>query len=363
MILEGSIGSQILSNGRKFTYFGGNNYLGLANHRVLKAESVKAIRKYGINFSASRRTTGTADIHLLLEHELSAFKNKSDTVVYASGYLGNSILHEVFRGSFTRVCIDELAHSSLFAGIPREIRDVHKYRHCDPDHLNMLLAHGPQGKTLVLTDGVFALTGEIAPLDRIFPVVARHKAILVVDEAHATGILGENGRGTTEHFNLGEAEIYQTETMSKALGGYGGFISGSHALTERIRKNSSIYGASTALPPPIVAAGIAALGLIKENPGWRKRLASMALSLKQEIARLGYCTNQFETPIVPVFLRSQTTARELAAFLEQEGIIAPFMDYPGNHSTSMIRISLSLLHTPQQITNLLERLDTWKCNR
>jgi 7-keto-8-aminopelargonate synthetase-like enzyme len=241
IILNSGIGNYIWSDGKKYLYFGGNNYLGLANHPELIEASVKILQEYGVNFSASRRTTGTADIHLKLEKQLSDFKGKEDSVIFPSGYQGNGILLEILKTRYTSVYADQFSHSSITAGIPRDIITVRHYNHCDADHLEFLLDKEKNDRPLIITDGVFALTGEIAPLDKIYYLVKKFNAILVVDDAHSTGILGRTGKGTPEYFNLPESDkIFQTETMSKALGSYGGFISGSKKLTNVIREQSAI---------------------------------------------------------------------------------------------------------------------------
>lgn len=276
-LLNSGIGNYILSNGKKYSYFAGNNYLGLANHPDIKKAAIQSIKKYGVNFSASRQTTGTADIHLALERNLASFKEKQDAVIFASGYLGNRILLDILKGKYSSVFIDELAHPSIVESIPKDITAIHYYEHCSPDHLGKLLNDLRSGTPLIITDGVFALTGEIAPLDKIYPLVEKHKGILVVDDAHSTGILGETGKGTPEHFRLPDSgSIFQSETMSKALGSYGGFITGNNELTSSIREKSAIYQASTALPPPLVAAGLASLKIIQANPEIRVRLLEKA---------------------------------------------------------------------------------------
>lgn len=361
IILNSGIGNYVHSNGKKYSYFGGNNYLGLANHPVVKAASIQSIKMYGVNFSASRRTTGTAEIHLELEKQLSIFKEKQDAVVFASGYQGNSILLEILKNRYSAVFMDQFAHPSIAGSIPRDIANVQHYYHCDAGHLENLLHHHKGFRPLIITDGVFALTGEIAPLDKIYPLVEKHNAILVVDDAHSTGILGENGKGTPEHFKLADAEnIYQTETMSKALGGYGGFISGSKEFTDFIREKSTIYQASTALPPPIVAAGIASLKIIRENPGLRIRLLERAGELRKEIIGLGFQTTQDSTPIIPIMLSALAKAKDLSVFLENNGIIVPFMNYPVKQAKYMVRITVSASHTIYQAEVLLEMLKKWK---
>ncbi|MCU0457405.1 MAG: pyridoxal phosphate-dependent aminotransferase family protein [Bacteroidales bacterium] len=359
VILEGGIGNYVNSKGRRFSYFGGNNYLGLANHPAVKNAVIQAVRKYGINFSASRRTSGTATIHLELENELSLFKGKEDTVVFASGYQGNSILLEILKDKYSIVLADQLAHASISAAIPRDVNKMF-FNHSDAGHLDYLITHNKISNPLIITDGVFALTGEIAPLDKIFPVVRKHKGLLVVDDAHATGVLGKTGKGTPEHFNLTDAEnIYQTETMSKAIGGYGGFISGSRELTQLIREKSTTYQASTALPPPVVAAGIASLKIIHENPGLRIHLLEQADRLREEILLLGFGTTGNGTPVIPLIMSSPERAKKLSLFLEDNRIIVPHLNYPSNREMNILRIAVTASHSDVQIKKLLVNLKKW----
>ena len=361
IVLNSGIGNYVQSNGKKYSYFGGNNYLGLANHPVVKAAAIQSIQTYGVNFSASRRTTGTADIHLELEKQLSVFKAKQDAVVFASGYQGNGILLEILKNRYSAVFMDLFAHPSITGSVPRDIANMRYYNHCDADHLETLLHQHRESLPLVITDGIFALTGEIAPLDKIYPLVEKYNGILIVDDAHSTGILGENGRGTPEHFNMAGAEnIYQTETMSKALGGYGGFISGSLECTELIREKSTIYQASTALPPPIVSAGLASLRLIMEKPEMRIKLLEMAGELRQRIIGLGFRTTPDNTPIIPVMLTDLTRAKDLSLFMESNGIIVPFINYPVRQEKYLLRIAVSITHTVDQIEELVDNLTKWK---
>ncbi len=361
VLLNSETGNFIISNGRRYSYFAGNNYLGLAGDARIKTAVIRAVEKYGVNFSASRHTTGTADIHLELESALASFKGVEDAVVFASGYQGNSILLEVLKGSYSTVFIDQSAHASILAAIPSNVSGVIFYDHCDADHLDQLLEKSGSTDPMVITDGIFPLTGEIAPLDAIFPVVRKHRGILVVDDAHATGVLGDTGKGTPEHFGLcGEEGIYQTETMSKALGGYGGFISGSRTLTSLIRDHSTTYQASTALPPPIVAAGIASLGILGDSPDLRLRLLETSLYLRKEIAGIGYRTTDCRTPIIPVIFDAPEKARDLSHFLEEHGVIVPFMNYPVRKEMHQVRIAVSVSHTEEQVSQLLELLKKWK---
>ena len=361
ILLNSGVGNYISSNGKDYSYFGGNNYLGLASHPSVKEAAIRAIERYGVNFAASRHTTGTADIHYELEKGLAAFKGKEDAVVFASGYQGNGILLEILKGRYSTVFADQAAHASIISAIPAGLVKVMYYDHCDASHLENLLEHNRDSSPLIITDGIFALTGEIAPLDAIWPVVKKYKGILVVDDAHSTGVLGNTGKGTPEHFKLlKEENIFQTETMSKALGGYGGFISGSNDLTELIRERSATYQASTALPPPIAAAGIASLKIINDNPEIRIQLIHKARMLRKEISGLGFETTYYDTPVIPLIFKSAEKGKSLSSFLEDNGIIAPFMNYPVRQVMHLIRIAVCANHTSDQMEILLEMLKKWK---
>jgi 7-keto-8-aminopelargonate synthetase-like enzyme len=360
-LLNSGIGNYISSNGKRYSYFAGNNYLGLASHPDIKKAAIKAIMKYGANFAASRQTTGTADIHLELERNLAAFKEEQDAVIFASGYMGNRILLDTLKGRYSSVFIDELAHPSIVDSIPKDISTVKYYEHCRPDHLEKLLIEFRSARPLIITDGVFALTGEIAPLDKIYSLVEKYEGILVVDDAHSTGILGKNGKGTPEHFNLADKEtVFQTETMSKAMGSYGGFIAGRKELIDSIREKSAIYQASTALPPPVVAASLASLKIIRENPELRVQLLEKSIALRNVIIGLGYETTKVITPIIPIMFSVLAKAKDLSLFLENNGIIVPFMNYPVKQAKYMLRISVSVSHTTDQLELLIEMLNKWK---
>ncbi|GET28506.1 pyridoxal phosphate-dependent aminotransferase family protein [Prolixibacter sp. SD074] len=361
-ILNSGVGRTIRVNDKTLlSYFAGNNYLGLANNPLLVKNAIKALKKYGVNFAASRRTTGTSDIHLELEKSLAEYKGQQDAVVFASGYMGNKILLHVLRGRYDSIFADSMVHSSITDGIPCDIPQVKYYEHANPSHLEELLKASPKSRPLIITDGIFALTGEIAPVDQLYSLAQKYGATLIVDDAHATGVLGENGRGTPEHFHLDNApDLYQSETMSKAIGSYGGFIAGNHGLIEAIRKKSTFYGASTALPPPIVAAGLSSLKLIEKHPELRTTLMNNTRMLRKGIEDLAFSTTTGSTPIIPLYFKKKQTAVHLSQFLEENGIVAPAVDYPVKTSQFIVRITVSSIHTETQIQHLLQTLKQWR---
>jgi 8-amino-7-oxononanoate synthase len=361
MELESAISNTILLDGKTFSYFGGNNYLALANHPALIEAAIAAIRQYGINFSASRQTTGTSRLHLELESSLSRFFQREDAVVFASGYLSNRIILQALRKRYTTIFYDELSHPSILDGFPGDVPSLNKYRHSDMQHLEQLLREKRDRQTLIITDGVFPLTGEIAPLDQIVQLADKYGSLVVVDDAHSAGVLGVNGRGTAEFFELeGHPTLYQTGTMSKAFGSYGGFISADRELIDQLRQSSSCYLASTALPPAMVAASIASLQIIREQPEMRENLADKSVRLKQTLHQLGYSTLLDPTPIVPLFSDSEEEAQQLSRFLKKNNIIAPHVKYPVKINKFIVRITLSAAHTIEQEAHLLETLNSWR---
>ena len=363
VILSGSVSNYIFIGNRKYSYFGGNNYLGLANHPSLLENAINSIRKYGINFSASRQTTGTSELHLELENLLSEFKNKSGSVVYASGYMGNRILLNVLKDRYSAVFMDGSAHPSIHDAIPAGMTNVFSYDHCNPGHLEILLKEHKRFKPLIITDGIFALTGEIAPLDEIFQLAGKYNAILVTDDSHATGVLGKNGRGTPEHFNIdGSPNIYQSETLSKALGAYGGFISADSDLIASIRDKSGIYQASTSLPPPIAAAACSAVTIVMQQPELRTILNENIKVISEAVRNLDFLTYSRSTPIISVLFGSRANAEDLSEFLKTNNIIVPHITYPVKTNKFIVRITVSACHSKEQMQELIDCLIKWRKN-
>jgi 7-keto-8-aminopelargonate synthetase-like enzyme len=361
LTMESFSGNTIQSEGRQYSYFAGNNYLGLANHPELIRAANEGIRNYGLNFAASRQTTGTSAIHLELEGLLARFKQQDDAIVFASGYLGNKILLQALKGDYDAIFADQSAHSSVIDGFPSDISNIYFYEHRNVIDLEHIIRKHKSIKPLVITDGIFALTGEIAPLNEIYPIVEKYNGLLVVDDAHATGVLGENGKGTPEYFHLDHSpRIFQTETMSKAIGVYGGFISANKAVVQKIRENSHVYGASTALPPPMVAAACAAIKLIANEPERREKMLMNALKIREGVKDLGYNTTNSVAPIIPLMFDNQNDASGLSDYLKTKGMIAPFVTYPVKTVQYIVRITVSATHTEQQINELLNALEVWK---
>lgn len=358
--IENGIGNYIISENILYSYFAGNNYLGLAAHPDLVTAATEALTKYGVSFSASRQTTGTSSIHLELEKLLAEYKNEEDAIVFATGYLGNHLLMETLKNQYSLIITDAQSHPSIrFAG-PGRRRTV-SYYHCDPNHLENLLKKETKRRALIATDGIFALTGEIAPIDEIYFLAQKYHAILIVDDAHATGVLGEKGRGTPEHFKIERGtNLYQSETMSKALGAFGGFITAEKNFIQKMRSTSTAYSASTALPPSLVGAGCASVRLINQHPELRQQLLENAFQVREGVKKIGFATSEGITPIIPLFFENQPEAKNLSAFLLLNHIIAPAVDYPVKTGKFIVRVTVSATHTKDQIENLLHVLKIWR---
>ena len=362
--LESGTGNFTTIDHTSYHYFAGNNYLGLTNKPDLINKAIAALIDYGTNFAASRQTTGTADIHLVLEEQLAKFKRKEAAMIFASGYWGNKMIMEYLKDRYSVVLLDSMAHSSIIDGIPRAVDTVDTYAHLDMNQLGELLKKYAGKRALIASDGLFALTGEITPLDEIHRLAEKYDALILVDDAHATGVLGENGRGTAEHFQLENSpRIFQSETMSKALGAYGGFIAGTNEMVRSIRKTSPFYGASTSLPPALVATGSAALSYLGEHAELKSNLASNIRYVKIGMKQIGVETSDAETPICPIFCRTKEEAQGLSAFLMENQIIAPAVDYPVRTGKFIVRITVSAAHTPDQLSHLINTLKIWNDGR
>jgi len=341
---------------RTYLHFTGNNYLGLAHVAPIKQNAIAAIERWGTNLAASRITTGTTHLHQRLEKKLALFKGQSDAVCFASGFLSNAILLEMLAQDYQLVAIDEWAHPSILWAIGKRLPMV-RYAHCQPEALYQILSKESR-RVLVMTDGVFPITGEIAPLDCFMDGIDRYGIALVVDDAHATGVLGENGRGTPEHFNIVSDNIYQSETMSKALGAYGGFISGNQKFIAQLRHVSQIYMGSTALSPACVGAAISALDYLDSHAHLRRKLIDNVSYLKKMLNGLGLAVDATPVPIIPLVFPDVAQAGRVATRLAQQGIFVCLSHYPGGGDQPTIRLTVNANHTLSDMDRLVNLLET-----
>ena len=343
-------------DGRDVVLLGSNNYLGLSTHPKVIAAAVEATRAFGTGASGSRLISGNSERYTSLETNLAEVKGTEAALVFSSGYAANTSVIPVLAGEGDLILSDALNHASIIDGcrLSRATKEV--YRHCDMEHLKSLLSESQAfQRRLIVTDGVFSMDGDIAPLPDICNLAAAHDAMVLVDDAHGFGVLGENGSGTLAHFGLGGENIIQMGTLSKAVGALGGYIAGSHALIEVLVNRARGFIFTTGLPPAIVAAADAALDVMRSEPQLRQRLFSHAKHLKTVLIDLGYTLLPSETQILPVVLGSPQRATDVAEALLTAGVFAPAIRPPAVPTgTSRLRLTVMATHTEAEIQRAID---------
>ncbi len=357
-VIDSATGPEVEMQGRRVLLFSSNNYLDLATHpRVIEA-AIQAVRRYGVGAGASRLVSGTLRPHQELEEALAAFKRVEATLVFSTGYQANLGLIQTLAEDRAVIYADRLCHASLIDACRISPAALRIYPHRDVSSLRRRLCRGdPPRPALVVTDGVFSMDGDLAPLPDLLHAVEASHAVLVVDDAHGTGVMGREGRGTVEHFGLEGRPIVQMGTLSKALGGLGGFVAGSRDLIEYLVNRARPFIYTTALPPAVAAAAKAALEVIEAEPERRARLWELRDRLFNGLKQIGFETLDSASPIIPILVGEADAALRLADHLFNHGIYAPAIRPPTvPPGTSRIRMSVTAGHTPDQIDYVLEIL-------
>jgi 8-amino-7-oxononanoate synthase len=328
-----------------------NNYLGLTHNKVVQETAAAAALKYGTGSGGSRLTTGTYPLYDELERTLADFKGAEAAVVFNTGYMANVGAISALAGPDDIIFSDELNHASIIDGCRVSRAQIVVYRHNDSaDLAAKLRRHTGKGLRLVVTDGVFSMDGDIAPLDDIVVVAEQYGAAVMVDDAHATGVIGPGGRGTAAHYGLKGRVAVQMGTLSKALAAEGGYIAGSRALIEYIVNKARSFIFSTALSPATVAAAGAAVKALAANPAMVEQLRDNAVFLRRRLTEAGLQVGDGETPIVPVIVGEAAAAVALAGELRQAGIIVSAIRPPTVPAgTSRLRITVSAAHTQEEL--------------
>ncbi len=344
-------GGKLSIAGKIYLNLSSNDYLGLSQHRALKEAAAAAIEKWGIGSGASRLITGNHQLYECLEEKVARFKNKEASLIFSSGYMANIGVLSSLLQKGDRVFSDELNHASIIDGIRMSKARVYIYRHGDTEHLEELIsASSEEGRPVIVTDTVFSMDGDIAPLDRLAAIRRRHDCLLVVDEAHATGVLGKNGAGAAEFFQVEKDIDVTVGTFSKALGSYGAYVAGSRELIDFLtnRARSLIY--TTALPAAVLAANIASLEVMTEDPGLRERLKSNAAFLSQGLSGMGFRILPSQTAILPLMVGESRQAIDFSSELLQEGIVAkPIRPPTVPEGTARIRLTASAAHSAYEL--------------
>lgn len=339
-------GPRIKIDGREVLLFASNSYLGLCSDARLKRAAHEAIEKYGVGSGGSRLTTGSYELHHQLENEIAHLKEAERAIIFNTGYMANvgtiSALAEKDWGIFS----DELNHASIVDGCRLSQGQVIIYKHCDVEDLARKMEVYRGRPKLIVTDGVFSVDGDIAPLPEIVEVAKREKAILMVDDAHATGVIGPKGGGTVDLFNLSQEIDIQMGTFSKALASEGGFVAGKGVLIEYLVNRARSFIFSTALNPASCAVSLTALAIVKQEPERRKELLEKAKWLREQLENMALHVLPGETPIIPVIIGEAKQAMEFSEKLWQRGIYIPALRPPTvKPGLSRLRISLMATHS------------------
>jgi glycine C-acetyltransferase len=346
--LDGPQGAWLDVDGARVLNFCSNNYLGLADDPRMVAAAKEALDRYGVGPGAVRTIAGTMHLHEELERRLAAFKGVEAAISLQSGFTANLGTIPLLAGDGDVVVSDELNHASIVDGVRLCKAKRAIYRHADPDDLDRVLAEAREARrTLVITDGVFSMDGDIAPLDRIVEVADRHGAIVMVDDAHGEGVLGTGGRGIVDHFGLhGRVEV-EVGTMSKAFGVMGGYVAGPAVLIEWLRQRARPFLFSSAVTPPDVAACIAAVDILEGSTELVDRLWENARWFKEQMTALGFDLGHSTTPITPVILGDESLAQEFSRRLfSDESVFAQAIAYPTvPRGTARLRVMVSAAHT------------------
>jgi len=341
-------GAWLVVDGKKVLNFCSNNYLGLANHPKLVEAAGNALRRYGVGPGAVRSIAGTMDIHTELERRLAAFKGVEATVVLQSGFSANTAVIPVLVGKEDLIISDALNHASIIDGSRLSAARIERYAHADAADLEQVILKnkGTYRRALVITDGVFSMDGDLAPLDEIYAVTSKYDIMLMVDDAHGEGVVGRGGRGIVDHFGLHGKVDVEVGTLSKAFGVVGGIVAGNAKVIEWVRQRGRPFLFSSATPPADVAACIAAVDLLENSTELVDHLWENARYFKAELKNLGLDTGNSVTPITPVMLGEASLAQQFSRELFAENVFAMALGFPTvPQGKARIRVMISAVHT------------------
>jgi len=358
--VEGAQGPHIQIKGRTYLSFCSNDYLGLANHPDVIRAVKNAVEDYGWGAGASRLISGNMQLHETLENEISGFKKKEASIVFPTGYMANvgTICSLVSNGDL--VVSDRLNHASIIDGCRLSGATFRIYPHCNIIKLeDILKKHSKLSRKLIVTDTVFSMDGDLAPLPGIVKIARNYGAMVMVDEAHGTGVYGKNGIGVTEHYNLNKEVDITMGTLSKAIGSLGGFVSGSKDLIEYLRNKARTFMYTTALPPAVCAASIAGINLVRQDHTLRESLWRNVHYVKEGLKLLRLNIISSESPIIPIVIGDAKRAMDVSRHLFEKGIMIPAIrppTVPGK--SSRLRITIVSTHTKDDLDKLLNALET-----
>jgi glycine C-acetyltransferase len=350
-------GAWLLVDGKKVLNFCSNNYLGLANHPKVIQAAREAMDKYGVGPAAVRTIAGTMDLHVELERRLAAFKGVESAITFQSGFNANLATIPALVGKEDVIFSDELNHASIIDGCRLSGAKIIRYNHCDPQDLEKALFEERRDhpRALVVTDGVFSMDGDIAPLDQIYEVAKKHEAILMVDDAHGEGVLGRGGRGIVDHYQLHGKVDVEIGTLSKAFGVIGGVVAGNSLIVEWLRQRGRPFLFSSAMTVPDTAACLASLEILESSTELVDRLWENTRYFKEEMRKAGFDLGKSVTPITPVMLGEAPLAQEFSKALFDEGVFAMAIGFPTvPRGKARIRVMISAAHQKEDLERGLE---------
>ena len=339
-------------DGREVINLASNNYLGLADHPKLVEAAVQATKKYGAGSGAVRTISGTMSLHMELERRIAAFKHTEACVVFQSGFAANAGTVSAILGPDDHIISDALNHASIIDGCRLSRAKIHVFPHKDTaaadQILNGLSDH--PGRKLLITDGVFSMDGDIGPLPALVEIAERHGAIMMIDDAHSSGVLGRNGRGTVDHFGLHGRVDIQVGTLSKAIGALGGYVCGSRDLIEFLYHRARPFLFSTSHPPSVPAACLAAFDILEQQPERIEKLWDNTRYFKAALKNAGFDTGQSDTPITPIMVGEAKRAHAFSAALFEKGLLATGIGYPTvPEGKARIRTIVTATHTRETL--------------
>lgn len=355
--VDGPQGPRVIIEGQERILLCSNDYLGLASHPALKEAAVKAVEAYGVGSGASRLVSGSMAPHMELEERIRAFKGTEDALLFNSGYNANIGILTALADRSTDVFSDRFNHASIVDACILSRARVRRYAHADAGSLERMLKSSTAAKKLVVTEGIFSMDGDIAPLEEILWLVEKYGAALILDDAHATGVLGKGGRGTLEHLGLEENPfIIQVGTLGKALGTFGAFVAGGEDVIELLRSKARTFVYTTSLPPAVCAASITAFDMVEQNPFLRKRLWENVRYFKEGLGRLALATVS-STQIIPVVVGSAEETMEISLRLLEKGVFIQGIRPPTvPDNTSRLRVTVTAAHTKEDLDTALSAI-------
>src|SRR5438270_3754206 len=363
-VLQDAQAPECTFDGKRVINLASNNYLGLTTHPKLREAALEATRKYGVGSGAVRTVSGTMTIHMELEEKIARFKNVEASVVFQSGFAANAGTVSAVLGKEDFIISDELNHASIIDGARLSRATIKVFRHKDVSHAEEQLKQvaSQPGHKLLITDGVFSMDGDIGPLPGLCVLAEKYGAIMMVDDAHSSGVLGRNGRGTIDHFNVHGRVDIQVGTLSKAIGALGGYVCGTRDLIDFLYHRARPFLFSTSHPPSVAATCIAAFDVLEQEPELMEKLWDNTRFFKKELGLLGFNiggvnTPASETPITPIIIGEGRLAMEFSRELFKEGVMGTGIAFPTvAEGKARIRTIMTAKHTSAQLDQALETL-------